>query len=207
MSIEVPAALVKELREKTGAGVLECKTVLTETGGDLEKAVVLLRQKGKVIADKKSSRTAKEGIIHAYIHPPGKLGVLVEVNCETDFVARTAEFVTFVKDLAMHIAAYAPLYIRREDVPSAVLQREKEIYAAQARNEGKPEKIIDRIVLGKMKKFFSDVCLLEQPFAKNPDMTVQDVLQELVAKTGENAVIRRFTRYKVGETLEGTATD
>ncbi len=202
MSIEVPATLVKELREKTGAGVLECKRVLTETGGNLEKAVVLLREKGKVIADKKSSRTAKEGLIHAYIHPPGKLGVLVEVNCETDFVARTAEFVTFAKDLAMHVAAYAPVYIRREDVPSEVLEHEKAIYAAQARNDGKPEKIIDRIVTGKLEKFFSEVCLLEQPFAKNPDVTVQHVLQELIAKTGENAVIRRFTRYKVGESIE-----
>jgi elongation factor Ts len=203
VSIEVPATLVKELREKTGAGILECKKVLTETGGDLEKAVLLLRQKGKVVADKKSSRTAREGLVHAYIHPPGRLGVLVEVNCETDFVARTEEFTSFAKDLAMHIAASAPLYIRREDVPSEVLEREKTIYAAQARNEGKPEKIIDRIVSGKLEKFFAEVCLLEQPFVKNQDVTIQNVLQELIAKTGENVVIRRFIRYKVGETLEG----
>ena len=197
--MEVSASMVKDLREKTGAGMMDCKKALTETGGDFQKAVDYLRQKGLATAAKRAGRIASEGRIGSYIHAGGKIGVMVEVNCETDFVAKTDDFQAFAKDIAMHIAASSPLYIRREDVSPEVLQREKEIYQAQARDAKKPEKIIDRIVDGKLEKFYGEVCLLEQPFVKDPDITVQDLLNGLIGKLGEKVEIRRFTRFQVGE--------
>jgi elongation factor Ts len=200
--MDVDVRLVKELREKTGAGVLECKKALAETLGDMEKAVFLLRQRGIAKAEKKASRSTREGVVHAYIHPPGKLGVLVELNCETDFVARNEQFKQLAKDVAMHIAAAAPMCIRREDVPSALLEREKDIYATQARSEGKPENVIERIVSGRLDKFYQEVCLLEQPFIKNPDISVGDLIKERISVIGENINVRRFVRFTVGEELE-----
>jgi elongation factor Ts len=200
--MEIDPKLVKELRDKTGAGFLECKKALAETNGDIEKAIVLLRQRGIAKAEKKASRPTREGIIHTYIHPPGKLGVLLELNCETDFVARNDQFKQLAKDIAMHIAASAPLFIRREEVAPEVLQREKEIYTAQARSEGKPDKVIDRIVTGRLDKFFQEVCLFEQPFIRNPDITVGDLIKEKVSIIGENINVRRFARFTVGEDLD-----
>jgi elongation factor Ts len=197
--VEVSASMVKDLREKTGAGMMDCKKALTETGGDFQKAVDYLRQKGLATAAKRAGRIASEGRIGSYIHAGGKIGVMVEVNCETDFVAKTDDFQAFAKDVAMHIAASSPLYIRREDVSPEVLQREREIYQAQARDAKKPEKIIDKIVDGKLEKFYGEVCLLEQPFVKDPDITVQDLLNGLIGKLGEKVEIRRFTRFQVGE--------
>lgn len=194
----ISAERVKELREKTGAGVMDCKTALTASEGDLEKAIDYLRQKGLSDAAKRSGRTASEGSIASYIHPGGKIGVLIEVNCESDFVARTEDFQGLVKDLSMHIAAANPQYLRREDVPEAVIEREKNIYLAQAKEGGKPERIVERIVQGKMEKFFQDVCLLEQGFVKEPDMAVGELISSKVAKLGENIVIRRFQRYQLG---------
>jgi elongation factor Ts len=194
----VTAGLVKELRDKTGAGMMDCKNALSETGGDIEKAIDYLRQKGLSDAAKRMGRIASEGVIGSYIHPGGKIGVLVEVNCESDFVARTEEFQTLVKDLSMHVAASNPLYLRREDVPEDVLTREKNIYEAQAREEGKPERIIERIVAGKVEKFFQDICLLEQPFVKDPDLSVNQLVSGVVAKLGENIMVRRFQRYQLG---------
>jgi elongation factor Ts len=190
--------MVKELRDKTGAGMMDCKNALSETGGDIEKAIDYLRQKGLSDAAKRMGRIASEGVIGSYIHPGGKIGVLVEVNCESDFVARTEEFRTLVKDLSMHVAASNPLYLRREDVPEDVLTREKNIYEAQAREEGKPERIIERIVAGKVEKFFQDICLLEQPFVKDPDLSVNQLVSGVVAKLGENIMVRRFQRYQLG---------
>jgi elongation factor Ts len=190
--------MVKELRDKTGAGMMDCKNALSETGGDIEKAIDYLRQKGLSDAAKRMGRIASEGVIGSYIHPGGKIGVLVEVNCESDFVARTEEFQTLVKDLSMHVAASNPLYLRREDVPEDVLTREKNIYEAQAREEGKPERIIERIVAGKVEKFFQDICLLEQPFVKDPDLSVNQLVSGVVAKLGENIMVRRFQRYQLG---------
>jgi elongation factor Ts len=198
-SVEVSAGMVKDLREKTGAGMMDCKKALSETGGDFQKAVDYLRQKGLATAAKRAGRIASEGKIGSYIHAGGKIGVMVEVNCETDFVAKTDDFQGFCKDVAMHIAASNPLYIRREDVPGEVLEREKEIYRAQARDAQKPEKIIDKIVEGKLEKFYGEVCLLEQLFVKDPDITIQDLLNGFVGKVGEKVEIRRFTRYQVGE--------
>ncbi len=195
----VSTELIKELRERTGVGIMDCKKALIECNGDIEKAIEYLRKKGIATAQKRGARETKEGQIHAYIHPGGKIGVLVEVNCETDFTARTEDFKNFVKDIAMQIAAQNPIAVKREDIPPEVVEKEKEIYASQAREEGKPEKVIERIVEGKLKRFFSEACLLEQPFIKNPDITVQDLLNELIAKTGENIVIRRFVRYQLGE--------
>ncbi len=197
--MEVSANMVKDLREKTGAGMMDCKRALAETGGDFQKALDYLRQKGLATAAKRSGRVASEGRIGSYIHAGGKIGVMVEVNCETDFVAKTDDFQAFAKDIAMHIAASNPSCIRREEVTAEVLEREKEIYRAQARDAKKPEKVIDKIVEGKLEKFYGETCLLEQPFVKDPDLTIQDLLNGLIGKLGEKIEIRRFTRYQVGE--------
>ncbi len=197
--MEVSAHMVKELREKTGAGMMDCKKALAETGGDFQKALDYLRQKGLATAAKRAGRVASEGRIGSYIHAGGKIGVMVEVNCETDFVAKTDDFQAFAKDVAMHIAASNPSYIRREEVAVEVLEREKEIYRAQARDARKPEKVIDKIIEGKLEKFYGETCLLEQPFVKDPDLTIQDLLNGLIGKLGEKIEIRRFTRYQVGE--------
>jgi len=197
--VEVSASMVKDLREKTGAGMMDCKKALAESGGNFEKAVDYLRQKGLATAARRAGRVASEGQIGSYVHAGGKIGVMVEVNCETDFVAKTDDFQAFAKDIAMHIAASSPLYIQRENVPPEVLEREREIYRAQAREAGKPEKIMEKIVEGKLEKFYSEVCLLEQPFIKDPDRTVQDLLNGLIGKLGEKVEIRRFFRFQVGE--------
>jgi len=202
---EVSAAAVKALRERTGAGMMDCKKALAETGGDMEKAVDWLRQKGLAAAAKKAGRTATEGLISSYIHGNGRIGVLVEVNCETDFVARNEAFQQLVKDIAMHIAAAAPMYVRREEVDPQVLERELEVYRGQLREQGKPEHIWDKILEGRKEKFFKEICLLEQPFVKDPDKTVQDVINEAIAKIGENIVVRRFARFVLGEGLEKKA--
>jgi len=205
--MSVPANLVKELRERTGAGMMDCKKALLETGGDLEKAVDYLREKGLAMAAKKAGRITAEGVVESYIHGGGRIGVLVEVNCETDFVAKTDEFRAFVKDIAMQIAASKPEYVKREDVPQEVIEKEKEILRAQALNEGKPEKIVDKMVEGRIEKFFKEVCLLEQPFIKDPDITVQQLLTEKIARIGENINIRRFTRYELGEGIDKKKAD
>ncbi|HHU49131.1 MAG: translation elongation factor Ts [Caldicoprobacterales bacterium] len=198
----ISASRVKELREMTGAGMMDCKRALQETNGDIEKAVELLREKGLSAAAKKAGRIAAEGIVESYIHMGGKIGVLVEVNCETDFVAKTAEFKSFVRDIAMHIAASNPQYLSKEEVPEDVIAKEKEILRVQAINEGKPEKIADKIVEGRIKKYYTEVCLLEQPFVKDTDKTVQDIVNEQIATIGEKISIRRFVRYQMGEGLE-----
>lgn len=197
--MEVSVNMVKELREKTGAGMMDCKKALSETGGNFEKAVDYLRQKGLSIAAKRAGKIASEGSIGSYIHAGGKIGVMVEVNCETDFVAKTDDFRAFAKDMAMHIAASSPLYIRRESVPPEEVEREREIYRAQAREAGKPEKIVERIVDGKIEKFYGEVCLLEQPFIKDTGLAVQALLNGLISKLGEKIEIRRFVRFQVGE--------
>ncbi len=197
--MEITAKAVKELRDKTGAGMMDCKNALKEANGDMDKAVEILRKKGIAKAEKKASREASDGLVEAYIHPGGKLGVLVEINCETDFVANTTDFKTFVHDIAMHIAATNPIAIDRESVPKEVIEKEERIYREQALESGKPEHIVDRIVTGKMEKFFAEHVLLEQPFIKDPDKTVKDYLTEVIAKLGENINIRRFTRYRIGE--------
>ena len=202
--MDVSASLVKELREKSGAGMMDCKKALGETGGDLQKAFDYLRQKGLAAAAKKADRLATDGAVGAYVHAGGKIGVLVEINCETDFVARTAEFQTLLKDIAMQIAAANPRCVRREEVTAADLEREKEIYRQQALDSGKPEKIVDKIVEGKIEKFYSEVCLLEQAFIKDQDKTVADVVSEAIARLGENIQVRRFARYSLGE---GAAKD
>ena len=198
----ITASEVKELREMTGAGMMDCKKVLTEANGDMEKAIELLREKGLAAAVKKSSRIAAEGVVDSYIHMGGKIGVLLEVNCETDFVAKTDEFKALVKDIAMQIAAANPKYLRKDDVDTAELDKEKEILRVQALNEGKPEKIVDKMVEGRIQKYFKEVCLLEQPFVKDPDKSVQDLVTEKIAKIGENISVRRFVRYEMGEGLE-----
>jgi elongation factor Ts len=197
--VEVSANMVKELREKTGAGMMDCKKALTETGGDFQKALDYLRQKGLATAAKRAGRVASEGRVGSYIHAGGKIGVMVEVNCETDFVAKTDDFQAFAKDVAMHIAASNPSYLQREELTADVLDREKEIYRAQARDAKKPEKVMEKIVEGKLEKFYGEVCLLEQAFVKDPDITIQDLLNGLIGKLGEKIEIRRFTRYQVGE--------
>ena len=199
---EITAAAVKELREKTGAGMMDCKKALNETGGDLEKAVDWLRQKGLSAAAKKAGRVATEGAVASYIHGNGRIGVLVEVNCETDFVARNEAFQELVKDIAMHIAAAGPLVVRREELPADMLERELDVYRGQLKEQGKPEKIWDKILEGKKDKYYSEVCLLEQAFVKDPDKTIQDLLNEAVAKIGENITVRRFARFVLGEGLE-----
>jgi elongation factor Ts len=195
--------LVKQLREKTNAGMMDCKRALTEAEGDLAKAETILRTKGIASASKKSSRVTKEGIVASYIHLQGKVGVLVEVNCETDFVAKNENFRGFVKDITLHIAAAHPLYVSREDVPGKLIEAEREIYKGQVK--GKPENVTEKIVDGKLDKFYSTVCLLEQGFIKNPDVTIKDLLNGKIAELGENIVVRRFTRYLVGEALAAEA--
>lgn len=197
----ITADMVKQLRERTGAGMMDCKRALTEANGDMEKAVEILREKGLAAAAKKAGRIAAEGIVDSYIHGDGRIGVLVEVNIETDFAAKNEEFRAFVKDIAMQIAASKPEYIRREDVPAEVVEKEKEILRAQALNEGKPANIVDRMVEGRIEKFYKEVCLLEQPFIKDPDKTVQQLLTEKIATIGENINIRRFARFERGEGL------
>jgi elongation factor Ts len=201
--MEIGPQLVKQLREKTNAGFMDCKRALAESGGDLEKAEAILRMKGIAGATKKASRATKEGIVASYIHLQGKVGVLVEVNCETDFVARNENFREFVKDITLHIAAAHPLYVSRADVPGNLIEAEREIYEAQVKS--KPENVINKIVEGKLDKFFSTVCLLEQAFIKNPDHTIEDLVKSKIAELGENIVIRRFTRYLVGEPLPSDA--
>ncbi len=201
--MEISAQLVKELREKTNAGMMDCKKALAESAGDMEKAVEWLRQKGLSAAAKKAGRTASEGAVGSYIHLGGKIGVLVEVNCETDFVGRNEMFQAFVKDVAMHIAATNPLYLKREEVSPEVVAKEIEIAKAQLKEQGKPEKVWDKIVEGKMEKFYREVCLLEQGFVKDPDKSISQLLTEAVSKLGENIQIRRFARYQVGVGAEG----
>jgi elongation factor Ts len=200
--VAVTTELIKELREKTGVGIMDCKTSLKECDGDIDKAIEYLRKKGIATAKKRGGRTTSQGQVQSYIHAGGKIGVLLEVNCETDFTGKTEDFTNFAKDLAMQIAATNPIAIDRERIPEQVLAAEKDIYATQARESGKPEKVLDKIVEGKLKKFYSEACLLEQPFVKNPDITVQDLLNDLIAKTGENIVIRRFARFQLGESDE-----
>ncbi|NBG87599.1 translation elongation factor Ts [Isachenkonia alkalipeptolytica] len=199
--MSISAKMVKELREKTAAGMMDCKKALTETNGDMDKAVEYLREKGLSKAAKKSGRIASEGLVESYIHG-GRIGVLVEVNSETDFVAKNEEFQTFVKDIAMHIAAENPLYVKKDEVPEEVVEKEKDFLTKQALAEGKPEKIVEKMVEGRISKYYNEICLLEQPFVKDPDKTVGELLNEKVAKIGENLSIRRFARFEVGEGLE-----
>jgi len=205
--MEITAVSVKDLREKTGAGMMDCKNALVEAKGDMEGAIVILRKKGLASAQKKASRIAAEGMIGHYIHAGGKLGVLVEVNCETDFAARSADFQTLVKDIAMHIAAQNPLYVRREEVPAEELTKEKEIYKDQARASGKPEHIIDKIAEGKLESYYQMTCLYDQAFVKDPNLTVEQLINNAVGKIGENIRVRRFMRFKTGEGLEKRTTD
>ncbi len=198
----ISASDVKTLREKTGAGMMDCKKALQETGGDTEKAISYLREKGIAKATSRQGRAAQEGIIFPYIHPGDKLGVLVEVNCETDFVARTDDFRSFVKDVAMHIAATAPAAVSREEIDPKIVEAERQIYKTQAINEGKPEKVIDKIIDGKLDKFFAETVLMEQPFVKNPDTNMTELLKEMIAKLGENIVIKRFVRFRLGESQD-----
>lgn len=198
----IEASVVKELRERTGSGMMDCKKALTESDGDMEKAIEILREKGLAAAAKKAGRIASEGIVDSYIHGGGRIGVLIEVNSETDFVAKNDEFRQFVRDMAMQVAASNPLYVKREEVDPKIVEKEREIYKAQALNEGKPEKIIEKMVQGRIEKYYKEICLLEQPFIKDTDKTVQDVLNEMIAKIGENISIRRFVRFEKGEGLE-----
>ncbi len=198
----VSASMVKELREKTGAGMLDCKKALEEANGDMSKAADILREKGLAAAAKKAGRVATEGLVESYIHAGGRIGVLVEVNCETDFVAKTDQFKEFVKDIAMQIAAANPRYVRREDVPAEELEKEREILRAQALNEGKPAHIVDKMVEGRIGKFYEEFCLMEQSFIKDPDKTISTLLNEKIAAIGENISIRRFARFELGEGLE-----
>ncbi|MBN2179812.1 MAG: translation elongation factor Ts [Deltaproteobacteria bacterium] len=197
----ITASAVKELRDKTNAGMMDCKEALVASDGDFEKAIEYLRKKGLSAATKRSSRAAKDGVIASYIHMQGKIGVMVEVNCETDFVAKTEGFGALARDIAMHIAASNPTYLAEEDVPQAVLESEKEIYKTQALDEGKPEKIVDRIIEGKLKKFYEEVCLLNQKFIKDTDITVGTLVQNTIATTGENIIVRRFARFQLGEEI------
>jgi len=198
---EITAALVKQLREQTGAGMMDCKSALVEAAGDLAQAEVILRKKGQAAAAKKASRTTQQGLIGAYVHHGSQLGVLVEINCESDFVARTPDFQELVHDIAMQVAAADPRYLRKEDVPASVLDKEREIARERARGEGKPEKVLDRIVEGRIAKFCEEVCLYDQPFIKDNSMTVDQLVKSKIAKLQENIAINRFTRFKVGETL------
>ena len=200
--MEITAQMVKDLREKTGAGMMDCKNALVDAKGDSEQAIVILRKKGLASAQKKAARIAAEGMIGHYIHAGGKLGVLVEVNCETDFAARGEDFLVLVKDIAMHIAAQNPLYVKREDVPSEVLEKEKEIYKDQARASGKPANIVDKIAEGKLESYYEMACLYDQKFVKDPNISVKDLINNAVGKIGENIQVRRFARFKTGEGLE-----
>ncbi len=199
--MEITSAMVKELRTKTGAGMMDCKEALAASDGDFEKAIDFLRKKGLSAATKRSSKAAKEGTIASYIHMGGRIGVLVELNCETDFVAKTDAFQATAKDIAMHIAASNPLYLRPEEIPADAMEREKEIYRSQLREEKKPEKIWDKIIEGKLKKYYEDVCLTEQKFIKNTDITIATLINNLIANTGENIIIRRFARFQLGEEI------
>jgi len=205
--MSISASLVKELRERTGAGMMDCKKALAEKGGDIEQAATYLREKGLAAAAKKAGRIAAEGLIESYIHGVGKIGVLVEVNCETDFVAKTDEFRGLARDIAMQIAAAKPEYVSRDEVPAEMLEKERNILRAQALNEGKPEKIVDKMVAGRIEKYYKEVCLLEQPFIKDSNITVQQLLTEKIAKIGENISVRRFTRYELGEGIEKKQAD
>jgi len=199
MMATISAATVKELREKTGAGIMDCKEALSECNGDISKAVDFLRKKGLATAAKRAGRATTEGIVESYIHMDSKLGVLVEINCETDFVAKNDDFKEFAKNIAMHITATNPVGIRQEDVPKETMDKEKEIYRAQVLEMGKPEKIVDKIVEGKLKKYFKDNCLMNQAYVRDPNITIEDLLNEMVAKIGENITIKRFARFKIGE--------
>jgi len=199
--VDITSAMVKQLRDKTGAGMMDCKVALVSSEGDFEKAIDYLRKKGMSAATKRSSKAAKEGAIVSYIHMGGKIGVMVELNCETDFVAKTADFRSLAKDIAMHIAAFNPLYLKPEDIPTDALEREKDIYRSQAAAEGKPEKIWEKIIEGKLKKYYEDVCLINQKFIKDMDITVGTQVGNMMAKTGENIVLRRFARFQLGEDL------
>ncbi len=196
--MQITSKMVKDLRDKTAAGMMDCKKALTETNGDMEKAVDLLRQKGLAVAAKRAGKATSEGAIETYIHAGGNLGVMIELGCETDFVAKNDDFRAFGRDIAMHIAAINPIAVTREEIPGDVVAREKEIYVQQALESGKPEAIVEKMVTGKIEKFISEVCLLEQQYVKNPDLTVQDLLNELVGKMGENISIKRFVRFQVG---------
>ena len=200
--MEIKATVVKDLREKTSAGIMDCKKALMETDGNIDKAIEYLRKKGLATAAKKLGRESKEGTIGSYIHPGGKIGVLIEVNCETDFVAKTSDFVDFVKNMAMHIAAANPLYLKREAVPKEVIEKERDIYKSQALDSGKPEKVIDKIVDGKLEKYISEVCLLEQSYVKEPDLSIKELIDTLISKIGENISIRRFARFQLSEKLD-----
>ena len=195
----INAAMVKQLREKTGAGMMDCKNALSEVEGDVEKAIELLRKKGLATAQKRAGRALSEGMIQSYIHMTGKLGVLVEVNCETDFVAKNEDFQEFTKNIAMHIAATNPLGIKPEDISQEIIEKEKEIYRAQALDMGKPENVIDKIVEGKLNKFYEESCLLNQPYVRDTDISITDLLNQMIAKIGENISIKRFVRYQIGE--------
>lgn len=199
MAVNITSQMIKDLRDKTNAGMMDCKQALVEADGDMEKAIDLLRKKGLAVALKRAGRTTSEGVIQSYIHAGNKMGVLVEVNCETDFVAKTDVFRNFARDISMQIAAANPVVVRREDVTEELLNREKEIYRGQALDSGKPAQIVDKIVAGKLEKFYAEACLIEQSYVKNPDMKVQDLLNEVIAKTGENITIKRFIRFQIGE--------
>ncbi len=195
----IKAELVKQLRERTGAGIMDCKKALQEAKGDLEKAIVYLRERGLAVAAKKAGRATKEGKIEAYIHAGSKIGVLIEVNCETDFVARTDDFQHLCRELAMQVAAASPKYLERQDVPQERVDSEKEIIATQAKNEGKPEKVIDKIITGRLEKFYQEICFLEQQYIRDTDITIRDLVNKYIAKLGENIVVRRFCRFQLGE--------
>lgn len=201
MAQTITPQMIKELRERTQAGMMDCKRALEETGGDMDKAVAYLREKGIAAAAKKAGRVAAEGVVESYIHPGGRIGVLIEVNCETDFVAMNEAFKQLARDLAMQVAAARPLYVSREDVPESVLEEERRILRAAALNEGKPEHIVDKIVTGRIEKYLEEVCLVEQPFIKDPDKKVGDLIQEQIATLGENITVRRFARFERGEDL------
>jgi elongation factor Ts len=195
----IKAELVKELRERTGSGIMDCKKALQESGGDMEKAIVYLRERGLAVAAKKAGRVTGEGLVESYIHAGGKIGVLIEVNCETDFVAKTDDYHTLCKELAMQVAAANPTYVGRSDVPQETIDAEKSVLEIQARNDGKPEKVIEKIVNGRIEKFYKDICLLEQLYIRDSEKTVQDLVSEYIAKLGENIVVNRFCRFKLGE--------
>ena len=204
--MEISIESVKDLRQRTGAGVIDCKTALQEAQGNMEAAIDYLRRKGLATAAKKAGRIATDGLVSSYIHAGGKMGVLVEINCETDFVAKTEDFQAFVKNIAMHIAAANPQYIRREEIPEEVLERERAIYRTQALEAGKPQRVIDKIVEGKIERFYSEVCLLEQTYVKDADLTIKELLDATIAKIGENISIRRFARFQLGEGLSSQST-
>jgi elongation factor Ts len=201
--MEITAEQVRTLREKTGVGLMDCKEALKVSNGDMDKAVDHLREKGLAKAQKRVGRAATEGTISVYIHMGGKIATMVEVNCETDFVAKTDQFQAFAKDVAMQVTAANPTYVRREEVPEEVKEKEKEIYRKQAKESGKPDKILDKIAEGKLEKFYQESCLMEQPFIKNPDVTIKGLLEDLISKMGENILVRRFVRFQLGETAEG----